>query len=227
MSERCGGFEQYSSRGNNVVPAGVAAMEQATAKRDAALARAQAVLEQQGDRLLASYPNAPVPFLPADLAPAAQFTVASADSTLPPNLLSQGAGLLCQATDPVTPRETRLKANLLLHHAYLRVLRRFGGKPPKHWEGVWAPLAVELADLIERHIDTTWERAQYRLAVEAVEGFRSGLRFLITTAQQQGRWPEAGDHLRTLTLRGRPLTEGSLRHHLNALSGRFRRALRK
>jgi hypothetical protein len=182
--------EQYSSRGNNLVPAGVAAMEQAAARRDAALARIQVVAEQQGDRLLASFPHAPVPFLPADLAPTAQFTVTSADSTLPADTLTEGAALLSQATDPATPREARFKANLLLHHAYSRVLRRYGGKPPKHWDGVWASLAVELADLSEQHIDTVWERAQHRLAVEAVEGFRTGLQFLISMARQHGRWDD-------------------------------------
>jgi len=35
------------------------------------------------------------------------------------------------------------------------------------------------------------------------------------------------DHLRTLKVRGKLLSEGSLRHHLNALSGLFRRAQRR
>ncbi len=149
-------------------------------KLDTRLAEiAERVLSGLGDSLLKQFPPAPAILVPEKLAPSVAAIFAGADHHLPEALLSRAAEALRIATDPASDSLFSDEARHLLDAAYLPLMTRFAGAPPKHWVR-WAPLAGQLAELVRVHLDTRFNRrASHRVATEAVQAFRRDFTFLV------------------------------------------------
>jgi hypothetical protein len=166
------------------------AIRRAAEQRDASIATvADSTMSVAGDALLRMFPGTPFPALSADLAAHATFIMTAADTILPETLLQQAAELLRIATDSDAPRDDSTRATRLLDAAYLPLLTRYAGSPPKHWTR-WSGLAHDLAGLIASHVDTVFGRPYHRVAVGAVAAFRRDFSFMAGTVRELGRWDD-------------------------------------